>query len=899
MATIYIDNVAHQVKDGQNLLQACLSLGCDLPYFCWHPALHSVGACRQCAVKQFQNENDTRGRIIMSCMTPVTDGMRISVEDPEARAFRRNVIEWLMTNHPHDCPVCDEGGECHLQDMTVMSGHSERRFRFAKRTHANQDLGPFLHHEMNRCIQCYRCVRFYRDYAGGRDFNVFGSHNHVYFGRHKEGTLENEFSGNLAEICPTGVFTDKSFKRHSTRPWDLQCAPSICIHCSVGCNTAPGERYGTLRRIRNRYNGKINGYFLCNRGRYGYEFANAESRIRKARIDGAEVNTRQAIDRLREIMADPETRAIGIGSPRASVESNAALRVLVGADHFYAGMGRCELSLACEAADILRGGFARIASIRDIEQGDAAFVLGEDLTQTAPRAALALRQLARRQPMEISDRLGIPRWNDAAVREVVQEARGPLFVATPFQTKLEDAARETFHGSLQDIGKLGFAVAKAIAAGSPSADSGDPAERIACALLAAEHPVVCSGGGCGAGLVGDPPGLAANIMHAAANVAVALRSAGKDVSIALFPLECNEMGAAMMGGAALEDAAARIRSGEANTVILLENDVYRRAPREVVDTLVCGARHVIVVDHTTHEAAARAGIVLPAAALGEGNGTFVNHEGRAQRFMRVFAPEDDIRDAWRWLCDAAVMMNRISPEDAAHLDAFHAYIERILPMFRGMSEAAPYADTRFGGQRIPRQSHRYSGRTSMHAHLAVSEKKPPEDPDSPLAHSMEGYSGLVPPSVFARPWAPGWNSVQSLSKFQDEAGGEMIGGDPGVRLIEPAEVPPAAYACTLRVPTAPYCFVPIHHIFGSEELSALSPSIAARVPAPYVALNAAEARKFGGRVTVQDHDTALALGVVIDDSLPNGVAGVCVGLSPSPYRPLPESGDIRPEGALP
>ncbi len=284
VATIYIDNRPYVVKDGQNLLRACLSLGFDLPYFCWHPAMHSVGACRQCAVKQFKDENDTKGRIVMACMTLAADGTRISIDDPEARAFRAGVIELLMVNHPHDCPVCDEGGECHLQDMTVMTGHTYRRFRFQKRTHRNQDLGPLVNHEMNRCIACYRCVRFYRDYAGGRDFDVFQWHNHVYFGRHADGTLENEFSGNLVEICPTGVFTDKTLKRHYTRKWDLQTAPSICVHCGVGCNTIPGERYGLLRRIRNRYHRDVNGYFLCDRGRYGYEFVNSPRRIRQAML---------------------------------------------------------------------------------------------------------------------------------------------------------------------------------------------------------------------------------------------------------------------------------------------------------------------------------------------------------------------------------------------------------------------------------------------------------------------------------------------------------------------------------------------------------------------------------------------------------------------------------------
>src|SRR5579871_2139308 len=220
MATIIIDQKPYEVSLAKNLLEAAISLGIDLPYFCWHPALGSVGSCRQCAVQQFTDEKDTQGRLVMACMTGVKDGMRVSVDHPSCTAFRKNVIEWLMINHPHDCPVCDEGGECHLQDMTLMSGHDYRRYPYEKRTFRNQYMGPLVNQEMNRCIQCYRCVRFYREYAGGRDFDSFVLRNLVFFGRHKEGVLENEFSGNLVEVCPTGVFTDKTLKHHYTRKWD-------------------------------------------------------------------------------------------------------------------------------------------------------------------------------------------------------------------------------------------------------------------------------------------------------------------------------------------------------------------------------------------------------------------------------------------------------------------------------------------------------------------------------------------------------------------------------------------------------------------------------------------------------------------------------------------------------
>jgi len=195
MATVFVDDKAVRMNSAENLLHGCLSLGYNLPYFCWHPALGSVGACRQCAVKQFKDDHDTKGRLVMACMTAVADGARISITDPEAALFRKSVIEGLMISHPHDCPVCDEGGECHLQDMTYMTGHDYRRYRFEKRTFHNQNLGPLVNHEMNRCIQCYRCVRYYREYAGGRDFDAFALRNIVFFGREQDGTLENEFSG--------------------------------------------------------------------------------------------------------------------------------------------------------------------------------------------------------------------------------------------------------------------------------------------------------------------------------------------------------------------------------------------------------------------------------------------------------------------------------------------------------------------------------------------------------------------------------------------------------------------------------------------------------------------------------------------------------------------------------
>ncbi len=891
MATIFIDDRPYTVPDGKNLLEACLTLGFDLPYFCWHPAMHSVGACRQCAVKLYHDEKDRAGRIVMSCMTPAAEGTRISIDDPEARAFRASVIEWLMVNHPHDCPVCDEGGECHLQDMTVMTGHVYRRYRFLKRTHVNQDLGPFVNHEMNRCIQCYRCVRFYRDYAGGRDFDVFSSHAHVYFGRHADGPLESEFAGNLAEVCPTGVFTDKTFKEHYTRKWDLQTAPSVCVHCGVGCNTIPGERYGTLRRIRNRFNGEVNGYFLCDRGRYGYGFVDGEGRIRQPLMrkkgPGADGAAEAASPEKAIALVSPLLRPggsagiIGIGSPRASLEANFTLRTFVGPDHFYSGHGETGNRLIALILETLTKGPARTPSLKEVERADAVFVLGEDVSNTAPRLALALRQSVRQAPMAVARRLHIPPWDDAAVREALQEQRGFLFVAGAAQSRLDAIATASYRAAPDDLARLGFAVAHILSEAAPpvpglSAQEQARARDIADALRKAERPFVISGTSLSSEAV----------MRAAAQVARALCNAGKEALLCFITPECNSLGSGLLGGRPLEEAVDALEKGEAQTVLVVENDLYRRAGASLVDRLLGAARHVIVIDHTGNATTARADAVLPAATFAEQSGTLVSLEGRAQRYFGVMPPGGDIRESWRWLVDIMGAAGHTLSDAWRNLDDVAAAMIDAVPALRILRYVAPPADFRMTGRKIPRQPHRYSGRTAMTAHLDVREPKPPDDPDSPLAFSMEGCETAPPPALLARFWAPGWNSVQSVNKFQNEVGGSLRGDDPGLRLLAPDGMDKQAWSRDIPPAFEPrkeeWLAVPLHHVFGSEELSSLAPGVSALSPRPYVAVNPGDDEKtrFGeGRtVCIGLGDRELRLPLKYDHSLPPGVAGLPAGL---------------------
>ena len=889
MATIFVENRPYEVKDGQNLLQACVSLGFDLPYFCWHPAMHSVGACRQCAVKAFRDEKDEKGRIVMACMTAATEGARISIADPEARAFRRSVTEWMMINHPHDCPVCDEGGECHLQDMTYMTGHTYRRFRGKKRTFRNQDMGPFVNHEMNRCIQCYRCVRFYRDHAGGRDFDAFLSNHLVYFGRNVGGVLESEFSGNLVEVCPTGVFTDKTLSRHFTRKWDLQTAPSVCVHCSLGCNTIPGERYGVLRRILNRYNGDVNGYFLCDRGRFGYEFVNSPSRLReplvKALPDQHVIDVPSILEKLKSwFSANPPL--IGIGSPRASLEANFALRTLVGPDHFYAGVSGSDHRLIGKIIGILKDGPTRAPSLREMAEADAVLVLGEDVTNTAPMAAFALRQSVRTKPMEIPRSLKIPDWDATAVKEALQDARGPLYSITPLGTKLDEIATRIFHAPCSSIARLGYAVAGELGAGASPRDqalSGLPEEEaglareIATALAGAERPLIVAG----TSLESDA------IVEAAADIAWALSREGRNARLSYILPECNSMGLGLIGGNPLAEALCRLREGFGGIVIVLENDLFRRLDRATVNGLL--KARTIVLDCIQTPSALAADLALPAATFAESDGTLVNNEGRAQRYYAVFSPRLAVRASWCWLRDAAVLAgsDRASawsgPDDVLNdliTEMSGAFPE--LARARGM---APPAGFRIAGAPVARQPHRYSGRTAMLANVTVHEPPPPADPDTPLSFSMEGFQGEPPPELIPRFWAPGWNSVQSVNKFQSQVGGALKGGNPGRRLFEadssarPSFFSPAAAGAEFEGPRAgEFLIVPSYHIFGSEELSALSPGIASLSPGACVSIHPEDAERIGRSeqeiaAAVFSEDVG-GLSVRKDETIPRGVIAV-------------------------
>jgi NADH-quinone oxidoreductase subunit G len=677
------------------------------------------------------------------------------------------------------------------------------------------------------------------------------------------------------------VFTDKTHSARYNRKWDMQYAPSVCQGCSSGCNISPGERYGELRRVENRFNGEVNQYFLCDKGRFGTGYVNREDRPRQPQFrNGADVEIVSVDTALDTVIANVQgKKVLGIGSPRASLESNYALRELVGQQNYSTGMSQKEQNLVELAASIMQAEGVYNPGMREIESYDAVLILGEDLTQTAPRMALSVRQAAKNKAKQMAADRRTQDWLAEPVKRIGQDENSPIYILAATQTRLADVAAGEVVASPNDIARLGFAVAAAVKGEAILGLDDDAkafAQTVAYTLKAAKKPLIISGTS-----LQD-----AAIMEAAAQVA---QNLGENAGLTLTVPEVNSMGLALFGGLSLEQAFAQ----DYDSIIIVENDLFRRLPATQVEAALAKAQSVIVLDHSETETVNAADVVLSAASFAEGDGTVVSQEGRAQRFYQVYdpsyyKPEYAIKESWRWLhaIETGVQGKAIS---WTLLDDVIESVVKNVPALEAIQDVAPDAGYRVHGLKIAREPRRYSGRTAIRAPLNVHEPKQPVDVDTALTFSMEGYVGpqnassLVP---FA--WAPGWNSPQAWNKYQDEVGGHLKGGDSGVRLFDRLVKRPArSYVAPSAVVNNPDSFrlVPMHHIFASGEFTVKTPAMESRIPEAAFAVGEQDAARLnvqdGQQLTVQAGETTISLPVHVIEYLPTGYIGYPVGQAPT------------------
>jgi NADH-quinone oxidoreductase subunit G len=404
LVNVTIDGIPVAVPKGTAIIEAAKQAGILVPHYCYHPSLPSPAVCRMCLV-----EVEKAPKLMPACVTTVAEGQVVHVNSDNAKQAREGVLEFLLINHPLDCPICDQAGECELQDYTFQEGRAGTRYsEFAKRYNPVEDFGPDILYVPNRCILCTRCVRFMDDVAETPVLNVSERGDRAFIGIDQSQRLDHPWSGNVVDLCPVGSLLSKDFL-HKARAWDLDKTASICPGCTQGCNINIDTRDDVVVRLRPRPNLEVNRHFMCDYGRLNYRWLNRGDRIEAPLVrDGSRhiaTDWDTALDRLGQVVRGASGSAVVLASGRASVESlglvrrlvdrpqvTAAIQVPLGEEAPLAGIPN--LALRRERAPNLAGatllGYDTLwdAAMRAVPRAGLVVVLDADLTP-ADEAALA------------------------------------------------------------------------------------------------------------------------------------------------------------------------------------------------------------------------------------------------------------------------------------------------------------------------------------------------------------------------------------------------------------------------------------------------------------------------------------------------------------------------------
>jgi NADH-quinone oxidoreductase subunit G len=651
--TLTIDEREVTVPKGTLLVEAAKGAGIDIPVFCYEPRLAPVGACRMCLV-----EIEKMPRLQTACTTPVADGMIVRTNAAKPRAAQSDVLGMLLSNHPLDCPVCDKGGECPLQDTTFNYGPGISKFIEPKRTFPKPiPLSPLIALDRERCIMCYRCVRFQREIPGDEALTVIdrGSHSEIAVTEGRD--FDSPFSGNTIELCPVGALTSIPF-RFRARPWDLTKVPSVCDKCSVGCNLNVEYRNNTVLRLTAHPNPPVDDGWLCDHGRFTYDYVNEKSRISQPLIRRAgqlvPASWDEALDlvaqRFRGTTARAGKAAVGgVISARATNEElylfGKLFRGALGSDavdHYP----RTAATVGPFGVDALHG------SIESLERMGTIVLLGVNPLKEQPVLNLRLRKAAKNGATII---VVSPEANDldqvAAHALRVPYAALPTLVATwAHQIGAEGLHDAEFTGERTTGLDRATGALAGYTAERAASETGLTAELIATVgrAIAAKGPNAIL-------FRRELPGVGERSAYLATlNDLGLLIGATKEGGVFGGLVTQNNSQGAIDLGLVPTDGSAPFGAAAPGALYLLGVDPLGDGRAGALD----GVEFLVVQDLFMTETAERADVIFPAVTWAEKDGTYTNLERRVQRVRPAVRPPGEARPDWRVLRDLG---KRIAP----------------------------------------------------------------------------------------------------------------------------------------------------------------------------------------------------------------------------------------------
>jgi len=622
---IEIDGKQIEVADGATIMDAVNQIGVYVPHFCYHRKLSIAANCRMCLVHV-----EKAPKPLPACATPVTNGMKVHTHSAQAVDAQKGVMEFLLINHPLDCPICDQGGECQLQDLAVGYGASGSRYDEPKRVVVNKNLGPLISTDMTRCIHCTRCVRFGQEIAGVMELGMIGRGEHAEIITFVGKTVDSELSGNVIDLCPVGALTSKPF-RYTARTWELTRKPSVSPHCGLGSNLTVQIKQNRVMRVLPRENEAINECWLSDKDRFSYEGLNSEQRVARPMLKQGgtwkEVEWQVALDfvakELKRIKDAHGAGSIGmLATPHQTVEELYLLGKL--AREFAGGNVDFRLRQSDFSADGKAKGAPWLGmKIADLGKLDRVLVVGSTLRKDHPLIAHRLRQAAKR----VTQLNFINPFDDELLMRVANKAVVAPSVMADMLAQVVKATTEA----------MNTAVPEAAARATVS----DAAKRIAESLASGKNSAVFLGN------------LAQHHPHAAQLHALAQALAGiTGATLGFLGEAANSVGGyvarAVPAGDGKNAAAMLKQSMKAYLLLGVEAELDTHDPQQAVAAMK-GAELVVAMSPYQHMATEYANVLLPVSPFTETAGTFVNTEGTAQSFQGVVRPLGETRPAWKVL----------------------------------------------------------------------------------------------------------------------------------------------------------------------------------------------------------------------------------------------------------